>query len=123
MIRKFLIIAFVLSVASNSLAGVLPYILGEGECEAKCCRIVGDGESRANQSRLRCLMECGRAADSQGVPGSQLLRIERVSKVVAPVSPGIQALCSPSNVRSLRSPVSVSYVTAQIYLKTGALLI
>lgn len=123
MIRKFFIIAFVLSVASNSLAGVLPYIFGEGECEGKCCRIVGHDEARANQYRLRCLMECERSPDGQGVPGSQVLRIERVNKVVATVAPGIQALCSTSNVSSQRSPVPVSYVTAQIYLKTGALLI
>jgi hypothetical protein len=123
MIRKVLIIAFVLSVASNSLAGVLPYIAGDGDCEGKCCRIVRGSESRANQNRLRCLMQCERPAENQGVPESPLVRTERYSKIVALVAPGVHAGYSTLNARTLRSTSRTALTSTRIYLKTGTLLI
>src|SRR5713226_4109878 len=100
MTRKLLIVAFVLSVASNSLAGLLPYIAGDGECENNCCRVVRRSVSQASQSRMRCLMQCEHPADNQGVPESPLLRTERDTKVVALVAPGIQAVCPKLNSRT-----------------------
>ena len=122
MIRKVLIIAFVLSVASNSLAGVLPYITGDSECEANCCR----AESRASVFKLpglRCLMQCEHATENQGVPESPLVRTERYSKVVALVAPGMQAGYPTLNARTLRSASRTALTSTHIYLKTGTLLI
>ena len=125
MIRKVLIIAFVLSVATNSLAGVLPYITGEGNCEANCCRVHRAGESRARVSTraaLRCLMQCEHPAENQGVPESPVLRTERDSKVVAHAAPSLQ-VCSTVNTRSSHATTRISFASTHIYLKTGTLLI
>lgn len=123
MIRKLFFLVFVLSAASSSLATVLPYIAGDGGCEANCCRVVRPNESLTNQSRLRCLMQCEHPAETQGVPEPPLLRTERDSKAVALVAPGIQAVCSTLNARSLHSTSRTAFASAHLYLKTGTLLI
>ncbi len=122
-IRKLFILVFVLSVACNSLATVLPYIAGDSGCEANCCRVSPRSEPRASQSRLRCLMQCEHPAENQGVPESPLLRTERDSKVVALVAPGIPAVCATLNARSLYSTSRTAFASTHIYLKTGTLLI
>lgn len=111
MTRKLLIVVFVLSATCNSLAAVLPYITGDSGCEAKCCRVVRHVESRESLSKstsgplsgVRCPMRCEHPAENQGVPESPLLSTERDTKVVAPVAPGIQAVCSTLDARSLHS--------------------
>lgn len=126
MIRKLLIIAFVLSVAANSLAGVLPYITGDGNCETNCCRAHRVGESRATVSKpaaLRCLLQCEHPAENQGVPESPVLRTERDSKVVAHSAPALQAGCSTVNARLSDSTIRITFESTHIYLKTGTLLI
>lgn len=126
MIRKVLIIAFVLSVAANSLAGVLPYITGDGNCDANCCRVHRVGESRARVSKraaLRCLLQCEHPAENQGVPESPVLRTGRDSKVVAHAAPPVQAVCSTVNARLSRSTTRITFESIHIYLKTGTFLI
>lgn len=126
MIRKVLIIAFVLSVAGNSLAGVLPYITGDGDCEANCCRVHRQAESRASVSKLpglRCLMQCEHPAENQGVPESPVLRTERDSKVVAQAAPALQAVWSTVNTRLSHSTTRITFSSTHLYLKTGTLLI
>lgn len=126
MIRKVLIFAFVLSVTTNSLAAVLPYITGDGNCEANCCRAHRPGESRAKVSKrtaLRCLMQCEHPTENQGLPESPVLRTERDSKVVAPAAPGLQAVCSTVNIRLSYSTGRITFASTHIYLKTGTLLI
>ncbi|HXU38949.1 MAG TPA: hypothetical protein VN937_21525 [Blastocatellia bacterium] len=126
MIRKVLIIAFVLSVATNSLAGVLPYITGDGNCEANCCRVHRMGESRARVSgraALRCLTQCEHPAENQGVPESPVLRTERDSKAVAHAAPPVQSVCSTVNARLSHSTTRINFESTHIYLKTGTLLI
>lgn len=123
MIRKLFILVFVLSVVSNSLATVLPYIAGDGQCEGNCCQIVRRSQARSNQSRLRCLMQCEHPIENQGVPESPLVRTERDSKLVALVATGIQAVSPTLNARSPRSTSRNSFASTHIYLKTGTLLI
>jgi len=123
MIRKLLLVAFVLSTTSNSLAGVLPYLEGSGGCEANCCRIVRHVESQASLSRLRCLMQCEHPAENQGVPESPLLSTERDTKVVAQVATSIQTACSTPDARSPHSTARPAFSSTHIYLKTGTLLI
>ena len=126
MIRKVLISAFVLSVAANSLAGALPYITGDANCEANCCRAHRVGESRARVSKraaLRCLMQCEQPAENQGVPESPVLRTERDSKNVAHAAPSLQALCSTVNASLSHSTTRITFASSDIYLKTGALRI
>jgi hypothetical protein len=121
-IRKLFILVFVLSVVGNSLAAVLPYIAGDGQCEGNCCQIVRRSDARANQSRLRCLMQCEHPTENQGVPEAPLLRTERDSKVVALVPAGIQAGCSTLNARTPHSS-HTAFASTHIYLKISALLI
>ena len=126
MIRKVLIIAFVLSVAANSLAGVLPYITGDGNCEANCCRAHRLSESRARvykRAALRCLLQCEHPAENQGVPESPVLRTERDSKIVAHAALSLQALCSTVNTSLSYSTTRITFASTHIYLKTGTLLI
>ena len=126
MIRKLFILVFVLSATSSSLATVLPYIAGDGECEANCCRVSRRSEPRASQSKLtglRCLMQCEHPAENQGVPEPPLLRTERDSKAVALVAPGIQAVCSTLNARLVHSTSRTAFASTHLYLKTGTLLI
>ena len=122
MTRKILIIAFVLSVAGNSLSVVWPYIEGETACESNCCRVVRRVESRASMSRLRCLMQCENPRENQGLPQSSPSRSARDSKVVAQVSPA-PAVGSSSNARVPHSPARTEFVPTHIYLRIGTLLI
>jgi hypothetical protein len=125
--RKLFILAFVLSVTSNSLAAAWPYIAGDGGCESTCCRTVHHSEDLASLSEpmsgVRCPMRCEHPAENQGVPESPLLRTERDTKVVAQVAPGIQAVCSTLDGRPLHSTARVAFASTPIYLRTGTLLI
>ncbi|HJZ69017.1 MAG TPA: hypothetical protein VKF81_12910, partial [Blastocatellia bacterium] len=56
MISRVLILAFLLSVSSDSLAAVAPNM--DAGCSARCCQNVRQNRPGANQSKLRCLMEC-----------------------------------------------------------------
>lgn len=127
MTRKFLIVAFVLSATCNSLGAVLPYITGDGGCEANCCRVVRQVESRARLSEpmsgVRCPMRCEQPAEGQGVPEPPLLRAERDTSVVAQVAPGIRAVCFTPDARLLHSTARPAFSPTHIYLKTGTLLI
>ena len=123
MIRKLFILVFVLSVVSNSLATVLPYIAGDGQCEGNCCQIVKRSNARADQSRLRCLKQCEHPIENQGVPESPLVRTERDSKVVALVATGLQVVCSTMIAGSTRLTSHTAFASTHIYLKTGTLLI
>jgi hypothetical protein len=124
MIRKLLLVAFVLSVTSNSLAAVLPYLVGDGGCEANCCRVVRHVESQTSLSRLRCLMQCEHPAEHQGVPELPLLRSDRDSKVAAHIATAaVQAACLTRDARSARSTTRIEFAPTDIYLRTGTLLI
>lgn len=129
MIRKFVILAFVLSAATNSLAGVLPYITGDSDCEGNCCHIVRRSQSQANRTKLtgfpgmRCLMQCEHPAENQGVPERPLLRTERDTKAVALVAPELQTVSSALNARSPQSISRTAFSSNHIYLTTGTLLI
>ena len=126
MIRKVLVIAFVFSVATNSIAGVLPYIAGDVECEGNCCRIVQRSEFSTNQSNLtglRCLMQCEHPSENQGLPESPVLQTERDSKGVAQVATAIRPVYATLNTRPSHSIAGIALASTHIYLKTGTLLI
>jgi len=121
-IRRLFILIFVLSAVGNSLAAVLPYIEGDSDCEARCCRSARHNESRASLSKLCCLTECNQPAEAPGVPESTSFSSARVSKDLGSPA-GIETTCAAQTFAFLHSPPSNLLHSTDIYLKTGALLI
>src|SRR5713226_4131962 len=74
MIRKLFILAFVVSVAGNSLAAVSPHMDGDGGCRADCCRAARHNEPQATLSKLCCLTQCNQPRETQGSLPASLLR-------------------------------------------------
>lgn len=122
MIRKLLIVAFVVSVAGNSLAAVAPVVEGDGGCGG-CCSAARLNQPRVSPSKLCCLTDCNQSGETQQPAPPSLLRIERNDKCG---SPGVVVLAADHSLRAsglLHSPARSVVESTHIYLRTGTLLI
>ena len=120
MIRKLLIVAFVVSVAANSLAAVAPVIDDNG-CGG-CCSSARRHESRMSSAKLCCLTQCGQTGETQGQDPATL-RNERDSKSCSPVVVVLQAVHSVQQLGFRIAPARGTIESTPIYLRTGTLLI
>jgi hypothetical protein len=120
--RKLFILAFVLSVTSNSMAAACLYSAENGECEGTCCRVARCAEMSANAQKLRCLTQCNHPLENQAVPEAPVLRAER-DKTVAFDAPRLSETLSTSCEKWRRSPDAAAFASMHNYLRTGALLI
>ncbi|MEK6289542.1 MAG: hypothetical protein AABO57_27825 [Acidobacteriota bacterium] len=120
-IRWLLIVAFMLSVAGNSLAAVSPFE-GDGECGG-CCSAPRRNQPRVSQSRPCCLTECGQTGETQRSEPTSLLRTKRDNKGSSPVVLGVAAAYSIQPSGFLHSPARSIVQSTHIYLRTGTLLI
>jgi hypothetical protein len=123
MIRKFLILTFVVSVAANSLAAVTPHLDGEGGCAADCCRAARQNQPGAILSKLCCLAQCGQPGETQGSPSTSLLRSGRDERSPLLVGGRLEAEYSAQPWESAHLPARVVVQSTHIYLSTGTLLI
>lgn len=121
MIRKLLIVAFVVSVGANSLAAVAPVIDGDNGCGG-CCSAARRHESRMSSAKLCCLTQCGQTGETQGQDPAAL-RNERDSKSCSPVVVVLQVAHSVQQLAFHISPARGNIESTPIYLKTGTLLI
>lgn len=121
--RKLFILAFVISVASNSMAAVWPYIAGDDDCAGTCCKAVRPGDMSSSADKLCCLTQCEHPAANQGAPEASLLRTERDNRSATLVASGIQAVYSTLCARWGHAPARTLFPSTHIYLRTGTLLI
>ncbi len=122
MISRLLILAFMLSVAANSLAAVAPVVEGDGGCGG-CCSAARRNEPRVSPSKLCCLTQCSQPGETQPAPPPSLLRTERDNKSASPVAVVLAASHSVPSLAFLHSPARSIVQTTHIYLRTGTLLI
>jgi hypothetical protein len=122
MIRRLLILAFVLAVAGNSLAAVAPVVDGDGGCGG-CCKAAHRNEPRVSPSKLCCLTECSQPGETQPTSPRGVLGSERNYKADAAVAVSLAAPLSGQSSRVLHSPARSIVQTTHIYLRTGTLLI
>lgn len=122
MIRRLLILAFTLSVAGNSLAGVAPVVEGDGGCGG-CCSAARRNEPRVSPSKLCCLTECNQPGETQQSATPRVLRTERDNKSSSPVAVGLAAAHSIQPSGFLHSAARSVVQSTHIYLRTGTLLI
>lgn len=121
MIRKLLIVAFVVSVAANSLAAVAPVIDGDNACGG-CCSAARRHEPRMSPSKLCCLTRCGQPGETQ-TQDPATLKNERDSKSCSPVVVVLQVAHSIRQLGFHISPARSTIESTPIYLRTGSLLI
>ena len=124
MIRKLLILAFVLSVSGNSLGAVLPCIEGDGGCSSKCCHIVRRSGNNANVSKLRCIVDCNQSGATNTPSAAISALAERHGKAGVYLStfklPGGRLLYPAT---ALSSKNNFTTGSIDVYLRTGTLLI
>lgn len=122
MIRRLLILAFMLSVAGNSLAAVAPVVEGDGGCGG-CCSAARRNEPRVSPSKLCCLTECNQSGETQQTAPPSLLRTKRDDKSSSAVAVVLAAAHSVPASGFLHSPARSIVQSTHIYLRTGTLLI
>jgi hypothetical protein len=122
MIRTLLILAFMLSVAGNSLAAVAPVVEGDGGCGG-CCSASRLNQPSVSPSKLCCLADCNQSGETQQPAPPSLLRTERDNKSISPVAVVLAAAHSVPPSGFLHSLAGSVVQSTHIYLKTGALLI
>ncbi len=122
MIRRLLIVAFVVSVAANSLGAVAPVVEGDGGCGG-CCSAARRNQPRVSPSKLCCLTECSQPGETQPAAPPSLLRTERNNKSASAVAVVLAAAHSISPLGFLYSPARSVVQSTHIYLRTGTLLI
>src|SRR5262245_981840 len=122
MIRKLLIVAFVVAMAGSSFASAAAQVDGGEPCVASCCRAARHNKPRANLTRLCCFTECSQPAERQEQQSQRKLGPQRESRIpVALVANGFDSrLDSPS--RFVRASAPTSQKT-DLYLRTCSLLI
>lgn len=124
MMRRFIILVFILTVASNSLAAVSPHMEGDGGCEAECCRTARQNRAASPSARLCCLIDCNQPGGMQATSPARSILDEQSNKCGATrmgfkLEP-IAALAAATRGYSLTQPPAEP---TSLYLKTGALLI
>lgn len=124
MIRKLFILAFVLSVAGNAVAAVLPCIEGDGGCSTKCCHAARQNRKDANMSKLRCIVDCNQSGTSNSPLPAVSAVAERDGKAGECLST-IRVAAAPSlySAIALRSKNSLTAGSIDVYLRTRTLLI
>lgn len=122
MIRKLLIMVFVLSVAGDSLAAVTPHMDGEG-CAAECCRAARQNTGDANMSKLRCIVDCNQPGGTNSPSPVTSILGERPAKpgggliaLRGDVAPSLRSI-------TFRSKINFTSGSIDVYLRTGTLLI
>lgn len=122
MIRKLLIVAFVVSVTANSLAAVAPVVEGSSGC-GDCCSAARRNGPAVSPAKLCCLTDCNQSGETQQSAPASLLRTERDDKSLSPVAVMLAAPNSAQLSQFLHSPARTIIQSTPIYLKTGTLLI
>ena len=122
MIRRLLILVFVMSVAGNSLAAVAPVVEGDGGCGG-CCSVAHHNEPRLSPSKLCCLTECNQPGETQQPAPASLLRTERDDKSASPIAVLLATARSVPPSGFLHSFARSIVQSTPIYLRTGTLLI
>ena len=123
MIRKLFILAFVVSVAGNSLAAVSPHADGEGGCAADCCRAARHNKPEATLAKLCCLTRCNQPGETQGSPATSLLSYGPDERTPSLVGVCIEDVYSAQPWEAWHSPAGLIVQSTHIYLTTGTLLI
>ena len=72
MVKRLLILAFIIITASNSLAAVSPHIDGGGCCSMGCCEAAQSDEPVSLIARLCCKFDCNQPASTLGSSPAKL---------------------------------------------------
>lgn len=122
MTSRLLILAFLVSVAGDALAAVVPHMDGDGGCSAECCQAARQNRRDANLSKLRCIVDCNQPGETSSP--------SPVARIMAQRHGDASAGFSVLKVEAAPSLHSISYsqnylpaASADIYLRTGTLLI
>lgn len=124
MIKRLVILAFVVTVVGNALTGVTPHLDGEGGCSMSCCEDARQNGKTSAFSRLCCITDCGQPAG-----GTSSITAASVMGPKQKPGPVIFLVTEPETdtyVRQVRFPTSPTRNLAgssDRFLESGALLI
>jgi hypothetical protein len=125
MIRKLLILAFIIAVVSNALAARSPHIDGDGGCSMACCQAARESQDELNLSGLCCVMDCKQPADTTNLPSplSQLntARYGKDLNMHLPCRLDVALFASSANFSHSSTQNSLSQ--SNLYLEISTLLI
>lgn len=122
MISRALILAFLLSVVADSIAAVAPQLGAEG-CSARCCQAARQKRRGASLSKLRCLVDCNQSGAANTSSPAVPFVEKRHRKLVADRPSFGMESASPQSGIAFRSDRKFTTGSADIYLRTGSLLI
>src|ERR1700724_715788 len=63
--KQLLILAFIVTLTGNALAGESPHLDGDGGCSMACCKAAHSTNSGSLLSKLCCKLDCKQPAGTQ----------------------------------------------------------
>ena len=124
MVKRLVILAFVVTVVGSALTGVTPHLGGEGGCSMSCCQDARQNNKTSAFSRLCCITDCSQPAGAaSSVTAASVLGPKQKP---CPVVFFVTEPVTDTYVRQVRFPTSPTTSLAgssDRFLKSGALLI
>jgi len=123
MTGRLLILAFLLSVAADSIAAVAPQMDADG-CSARCCQSARQNRRGANPSKLCCLVDCNQSG-AANTSSPAVSFVDQRNRKMGADHPcvGTESAAPTRSAIAFRSQTNNTTLSADIYLRTGTLLI
>ena len=123
MLKRLLIITFVLALAADSASTVASQLSGE-RCVMSCCKTAQRADRDLTPARLRCLVDCGQPTSTSPSPVSALAAPSQKRITAVEWQPTEPRLISYiQHIRFPNSPTQFIAGNSSRYLATGTLLI
>jgi hypothetical protein len=121
MIRRLLILAFVVGATANSLSA-MPLFMDSGACATGCCQQMRLKQPSSPGARLCCLLECPQPADANRPATRVAVRPAERQNAVLPIS-ATATLLYLKQTKFPSTPTRFIRGSTDHFLLTGALLI
>ena len=123
MIRRLLILAFLITVGANSVGAVSPHMDGDG-CAMACCKAARQTGPDSAPARLRCLVDCNQPAGTSTSSGTEItFAAQKKAGTNGFLVNAPETLSYIQHARFPKSPTRFLAGCTDRYLETGTLLI
>jgi hypothetical protein len=124
MMRRVVILIFIITVAANSVAGVSPHLDGDAGCSMACCQSAHQNDEHSSFSKLCCATDCKQPGGTQTTSASSLLsQIRHKASDVAHSFVSLETGSYASTKKFPKSPTTKMAGSSDRYLETSKLLI
>jgi hypothetical protein len=124
MIKKLLILAFIIAVAANALAARSPHIDGDGGCSLSCCQAARETSNELSLSGLCCVMDCKQPAGTNATsPANSIASTRFAYGFATHLAFRTEAATQTRSIKLSHLPARKLAGSYPLYIEIGSLLI